>query len=100
MSKTVRVRDEDYEAMEAVQDVLGMPFPEVVHLSLNTDILTGSPRQNARRAIQYYHTYVIKEYDDVHEVPVEDLTMETADQAKAGLSIGAEKHERRIAADE
>ncbi|WP_123535674.1 hypothetical protein [Halosimplex salinum] len=99
MSETVRIRDEDYEAIAAAQEVLGLPFPEVVHLSLNTDVLKGSPAQNARRAIQYYYTYVIQEYDDVHDVPVEELSFESADQAKAGLTIGAEKHENRIAAD-
>lgn len=95
MSKPVRIRDEDYEAISAAQDVLGLPFPDVVHLSLTTDVLKGSPRQNARRAIQYYYTYIVQEYDDVQEVPVEDLTFEAADQAKAGLTIGAEKHENR-----
>lgn len=95
MSEPVRIRDEDYEAISAAQEVLGLSFPDALHLSLNTDILKGSPRQNARRAIQYYYTYVIEEYDDVHEVPVEDLTFDGADQAKAGLTIGAEKHENR-----
>jgi hypothetical protein len=54
----------------------------------------------ARRAIQYYYTYILEEYDDVHEVPVEDLTFDGADQAKAGLTIGAEKHEIRRAKTE
>jgi hypothetical protein len=96
MSKTVRVRDEDYEAIEAAQAVLGLSFPEVVHLALNTEILKGSPAQNARRAVQYYYTYVVMEYDDVQSVPVEDLEFDAADQAKAGLTIGAEKHENRM----
>lgn len=95
MSEPVRIRDEDHEAIAAAQEVLGLPFPEVVHLSLTTDVLKGSPRQNARRAIQYYYTYIVQEYDDVHAVPVEDLSFESADQAKAGLTIGAEKHESR-----
>jgi len=99
MSETVRIRDADYEAIAAAQEVLGLPFPEVVHLSLNTDVLAGSPAQNARRAIQYYYTYVVEQYDDVHDVPVEELSFESADQAKAGLTIGAEKHENRVAAD-
>jgi|GEM_PF-1257537 len=97
MSETVRIRDEDYEAIAAAQEVLGLTFPETVHLSLNTDVLKGSATQNARRAIQYYYAYVVEEYDDVHEVPVEELSFESADQAKAGLTIGAEKHERRMA---
>lgn len=99
MSETVRVRDEDYEAMAAVAEVLGISFPEVVHLSLNTDVLKGSARQNARRAIQYYYTYILNHYDDVHEVPVEELTLDSADQAKAALSIGAEKHENWLTDD-
>lgn len=97
MSEPVRLRDEDYEAIETAQDVLGLPFPEVVHLALTTDVLKGSPKQNARRAIQYYYTYVLEQYDDVHEVPVEELSFDGADQAKAGLTVGAEKHEQRRA---
>lgn len=95
MSEPVRIRDEDYEAITAAQSVLGLPFPEVVHLSLNTDLLKGSPKQNARRALQYYYTYIVEEYDDVHDVPVEDCSFEAADQAIAGLTVGAEKHASR-----
>lgn len=61
MSETVRIRDEDYEAMAAVQELLGLPFPEVLHLS---------------------------------------LTLDGADQAKAGLTIGAQKHESRLSKSE
>lgn len=100
MSEPVRIRDEDHEAIAAAQEVLGLPYPEVVHLALTTDILDGSPAQNARRAVQYYHTYVLEAYDDVHDVPVEELEFDSADQAKAGLSIGAEKHERRLSKQE
>lgn len=100
MSEPVRIRDEDHEAIAAAQEVLGLPFPEVVHLALTTDILDGSPAQNARRAIQYYHTYVLEGYDDVHAVPVEDLQLDSAEQAKAGLTIGAQKHEQRLAKEE
>jgi hypothetical protein len=96
MSETVRIRDEDYEAISAAKDVLGLSFPDALHLSLNTDVLKGSPRQNARRAIQYYYTYIVEEYDNIHEVPVEDLSFDGTDQAKAGLTIGAEKHESRL----
>mgnify|MGYP000569075879 CR=1 FL=1 len=96
MSEPVRIRDEDYEAVSAAQEVLGLPFPEVLHLAMNTEILDGSPRQNARRAIQFYYTYIVQEYDDVTAVPVEELSFESADQAKAGLSIGAEKHRQRL----
>lgn len=95
MSETVRIRDEDYEKIEAAREILGLPFPEVLHLALTTDVLKGSPEQNARRAIQLYHAYVLEQYEDVHEVPVEDLTLDSADQAKAGLTIGAEKRDRR-----
>jgi hypothetical protein len=96
MSEPVRIRDEDHEAIAAAQEVLGLPFPEVVHLALSTDVLDGSPAQNARRAIQFYYTYVLEQYDDIHEVPVEEIELDSADQAKAGLTIGAEKHERRL----
>lgn len=96
MSEPVRIRDEDHEAISAVQEVLGLTFPEAVHLSLNTDVLNGSPRQNARRAIQFYYTYILEQYDDVQEVPVEDLTLDSADQARAALTVGAEKHETRL----
>ena len=96
MSETVRIRDEDYEKIEAAQDVLGLSFPEVVHLALNSDILKESPAQNARRAIQYYYTYIVREYDDVQDVPIDDLSLDSADQAKAALTIGAEKHENRL----
>jgi hypothetical protein len=99
MSEPVRIRDEDHEAIAAAQEVLGLPYPEVVHLALNTDVLKGSPAQNARRAVQYYYTYIVREYDDVHEVPVEELSLDGADQAKAGLTIGAEKHENRQRAE-
>jgi hypothetical protein len=97
MSETVRVRDEDYERMEAAQEVLGLSFPEIVHLSLTTDLLDESPAQNARRALQDYYTYILLEYDEPHEVPVEDLSFDSADQAKTALTIGAEKRERRMA---
>ncbi|EMA47628.1 hypothetical protein [Halococcus saccharolyticus] len=97
MSEPVRIRDNDYEAISTAQEVLGLSFPDALHLSLTTDILKGSPKQNARRAIQYYYTYIVEQYDDIHEVPVEDLTFDGADQAKAGLTIGAEKHENRLA---
>ncbi|WP_323676280.1 hypothetical protein [Halorubellus sp. PRR65] len=97
MSEPVRIRDDDHEAITAAQDVLGLPYPEVVHLALTTDILSGSPAQNARRAIQYYHTYVLEQYDAIQDVPVEDITLDSADQAKAGLTIGAQKHEQRLA---
>ncbi|ACV49179.1 MULTISPECIES: hypothetical protein [Halomicrobium] len=96
MSETVRIRDEDYEKIEAAQEVLGLSFPEVVHLALNTDVLTESPAQNARRAIRYYYTYIVMEYDDVQDVPVEELSLDSADQAKAGLTVGAEKHENDL----
>lgn len=96
MSETVRVRDDDYEQMQSAQEVLGLPFPEVVHLSLTTELLKGSPAQNARRAMQYYYTYILREYDDVRDVPVEELSFDSADQAKAGLTIGAEKHENQL----
>lgn len=92
MSETIRIRDDDYEAIAIAQEVLGLSFPDVLHLGLTTDILKGSTKQNAKRAIQYYYTYVIERYDDIHEVPVEDLTFDGANQAKAGLTIGAEKH--------
>lgn len=95
MSEPVRMRDEDYEEIAAAQEVLGLPFPETVHLGLTTDILQGSTRQNARRAVQYYYTYIIEEYDDVHEVPVAELSLDSAEQAIAGLTVGAEKHEAR-----
>ncbi|MFB6175845.1 MAG: hypothetical protein ABEI99_01625 [Halobaculum sp.] len=97
MSETVRVRDDDYEQMRAAQEVLGLPFPEVVHLSLTTDLLDGSPAQNARRAIQNYQTYILMEYDDPHEVPVEEFEFDSADQVKTAVTIGAEKRERRLA---
>jgi len=96
MSETVRVRDDDYEQMQSAQEVLGLPFPEVVHLSLTTELLKGSPAQNARRAMQYYYTYILREYDGVRDVPVEELSFDSADQAKAGLTIGAEKHENQL----
>jgi hypothetical protein len=95
MSEPVRVREEDHDAITAVQEVLGLPFPEVVHLGLTTDVLDGSPAQNARRAIQYNDTYVLEQYDDVHDVPVDDITPDGADQATAGLTIGAQKREHR-----
>lgn len=85
------MRDEDYEALAAAQDVLGLPFPEVVHLALNTTLLDGSPAQNARRAIQNYYTFVLREYDDPFEVPVDELGFDSADQAKTATTIGAEK---------
>jgi hypothetical protein len=97
MSEPVRIRDDDYEAIATAQEVLGLTFPEVTHLALTTDILSGSPAQNARRAIQYYYTYVLEQYDDINEVPVEEIEFDSADQAKAGLTIGAEKHEQRLA---
>lgn len=97
MSETIRIRDEDYEAIAIAQDVLGLTFPDALHLGLTTNILKGSTKQNAKRAIQYYYTYIIERYDDIHEVPVEDLTFDGVDQAKAGLTIGAEKHENRLA---
>jgi hypothetical protein len=100
VSETVRVRDEDYERLQAAQDVLGLPFPDVVHLALNTDILQDSPAQNARRAIQLYYTFVVERYDAVHEVPVEEIEMDSVDQVKAGLTIGAEKQARRRANDQ
>jgi len=96
MSETVRIRDEDYEKIAAAQSVLGLAFPEVVHLALNTEILKESPAQNARRAIQFYYTYIVMEYDDVQDVPVEELSLESADQAKAGLTVGAEKHQNHL----
>ncbi len=99
MSEPVRIRDEDHEAIAAVQKVLGLSFPETVHLSLNTDVLKGSPQQNARRAIQFYYTYILEQYDDVYEVPVDDLTLDSAEQAKAALTIGAEKHASRLRND-
>jgi len=95
MSEPVRIKDDDYEAIATVQDVLGLPFPEVMHLCLTTDVLKGSPQQNARRSIKYYYAYILEQYDDVHDVPVEELTFDSADQAKAGLTVGAEKHEQR-----
>ena len=91
MSETVRVRDADYEALTDAQDVLGLSFPEVVHLGLNTALLDESPAQNARRAIQNYYTFILREYDDPYEVPVDELSLESADQAKTAMSIGAEK---------
>ena len=91
MSETIRVRDEDYEALAAAQDVLELSFPEVVHLALNTTLLDGSPAQNARRAIQNYYTFVLREYDDPFAVPVDELGLDSADQAKSAMSIGAEK---------
>lgn len=97
MSETVRVREDDYEQMRAAQEVLGLPFPEVVHLSLTTDLLDESPAQNARRAIQNYQTYILMEYDDPHEVPVEEFEFDSADQVKTAVTIGAEKRERRLA---
>jgi hypothetical protein len=97
MSETVRVRDEDYEQMRTAQEVLGLPFPEVVHLSLTTDLLDESPAQNARRAIQNYQTYILSKYDDPHEVPVEEFEFDSADQVKSAVTIGAEKRERRLA---
>jgi len=96
MSETVRIRDEDYEKIEAAQAVLGLSFPEVIHLALNTELLKESPAQNARRAIQFYYTYIVMEYDDVQDVPIEDRSLDSADQAKAALTIGAEKHENRL----
>ena len=98
MSETVRIRDEDYEKLATAQEVLGLPFPEVVHLALTTDLLKGSVQQNARRAIQLYYAYVLEQYDDVQDVPVEDVTLDSADQAKAGLTVGAEKRDRRRSA--
>lgn len=92
MSEPVRMRDDDYEKVAAAQEVLGLPFPETIHVCLNTDILNGSVTQNARRAIQYYHTYVLEQYDEIHDVPAEDMTFDGADQAIAGLTVGAEKH--------
>lgn len=100
MSEPVRIRDSDYEAISAAREVLGLSFPDTLHLSLNTDILKGSSKQNARRAIQYYYAYILEQYDDAHEVPVEDLTFDSVDQAKAGLTIGAEKHKNRLPEDE
>ena len=91
MSETVRVRDDDYEQIQAAQAVLGLSFPETVHLALNTELLDGSPAQNARRAIQNYYAFVLREYDDPTQVPVEELSLDSADQAKTGMSIGAEK---------
>ena len=69
--------------------------PRTVHLGLTTDLLKGSTRQNARRALQYYYTYIVEQCDDVHEVPISELTLDSAEQAKAGLTVGAEKHEAR-----
>lgn len=91
MSETVRVRDGDYEQIQAAQAVLGLSFPETVHLALNTGLLDGSPAQNARRAIQNYYAFVLPEYDDPTQVPVEELSLDSADQAKTGMTIGAEK---------
>lgn len=95
MSETIRVRDDDYERIAAAQDVLGLSYPEVVHLALNTDLLSESPRQNARRAIQNYYTYILPQYDDPQSVPVDDLEFEGVDQAKSALTIGAQKRAMR-----
>jgi len=95
MSETVRVRDDDYERIAAAQEVLGLSFPEVVHLALNTDLLKESPAQNARRAIQNYYAFILLEYDDPQDVPVDELEFEGVDQAKSALTIGAEKRRNR-----
>jgi hypothetical protein len=99
MTETVRVSDEDYERIAAAAEVLGLTFPEVVELGLSTDLLNESPRQNARRALQNYFVYILGEYDDPHEVPVEDLEFEGPKQAMTALTIGQEKRESRMAAD-
>jgi hypothetical protein len=41
---------------------------------------------------QFCYAYILQQYDNVQEVPVEDLTLDSVEQAKAGLTIGAEKH--------
>lgn len=95
MSETIRVRDDDYERIAAAQAVLGLSYPEVVHLALNTDLLSESPKQNARRAIQNYYTYILPQYDNPQAVPVDDLEFEGVDQAKSALTIGAQKRAMR-----
>lgn len=93
MSHTVRISEEDYEQIVAAQEVLELSFPDVLHLGLWTDLLKGSPRQNATRAVQNYYTFILGEYDDPAEVPVEELGFDAADQAKTAMTIGQEKRE-------
>lgn len=95
MSETIRVRNDDYERIAAAQDVLGLSFPDVVHLALNTDLLSESPAQNARRAIQNYYTYILPQYDDPQAVPVDELGFDGLDQARSALTIGAQKRAMR-----
>jgi hypothetical protein len=95
VSEPIRVREDDYERIAAAQAVLGLSFPETVHLALHTDLLDESPAQNARRAIQNYYTYILLQYDDPHEVPVDDLEFDGVDQAKSALTIGAQKRAMR-----
>jgi hypothetical protein len=95
MSETVRVRDDDYERIAAAQAVLGLTFPETVHLALNTDVIKESPAQNARRALQNYYALILEQYDEPQDVPVDELSFEGVDQAKAALTIGAEKRRAR-----
>ncbi|QKY20282.1 hypothetical protein B4589_007775 [Halolamina sp. CBA1230] len=97
MTETIRVSDEDYERIAAAAAVLGLTFSEVVELGLSTDLLNESPRQNARRALQNYYVYILGQYDEPHEVPVEELTFEGPQQAMTALTIGQEKRESRMA---
>ena len=100
MTETIRVSDEDYERIAAAAEVLGLTFSEVVELGLSTDLLTESPRQNARRALQNYYVYILGEYDEPHEVPVDEREFEGPQQAMTALTIGQEKRESRMAKEE
>jgi hypothetical protein len=100
MTETIRVSDEDYERIAAAAEVLGLTFSEVVELGLSTDLLTESPRQNARRALQNYYVYILGEYDEPREVPVDEREFEGPQQAMTALTIGQEKRESRMAKEE
>jgi hypothetical protein len=91
MSQAVRIGDDDYEKLATAQEILGLPFPDVVHLGLWTDLLKESPKQNATRAIENYYAFILHQYDDPQDVPVEELEFEGVDQAKTALTIGDEK---------
>lgn len=96
MAQKVRLGDETAEKVRRASAILDLSPSDVVEASIWTDLLTESPKQNARRAVQNYYTFILEEYEDPTAVPVADVGFQRPEQVQTALTIGQEKRENWV----